>query len=112
MKASRIPRYFFVVVLSILTLILSVGVTSALAAPAKVGTITEYPVPTASSNPYAITTGPDGNLWFTESTANKIAVSTPKGQVLHEYPITTANSGAKNITTGPDGNLWFTESTA
>ena len=34
--------------------------------------ITEFPTPTASSRPQGITTGPDGNLWFTEGNANKI----------------------------------------
>ena len=29
--------------------------------------ITEFPVPTANSEPYGITAGPDGNLWFTET---------------------------------------------
>jgi eukaryotic-like serine/threonine-protein kinase len=36
------------------------------------GTITEFPVPTASSSPSGITAGPDGNLWFTEYDGNKI----------------------------------------
>ena len=30
------------------------------------GAFTEYPIPTASSNPEGITAGPDGALWFTE----------------------------------------------
>src|SRR4029077_12946490 len=35
-------------------------------------TITEFPIPTANSSPYGITAGPDGNLWFVETAANKI----------------------------------------
>jgi len=34
--------------------------------------VTEYVVPTAGSFPYYVTTGPDGNLWFTEYVGNKI----------------------------------------
>src|SRR5262245_46181317 len=34
--------------------------------------ITEYPIPTVGANPYRITAGPDGNLWFTEASAGKI----------------------------------------
>ena len=34
--------------------------------------VTEFPVPTAGSSPFGITTGPDGNLWFTENSANQI----------------------------------------
>src|SRR5207245_1080108 len=32
----------------------------------------EFPVPTGSSYPSGITTGPDGNLWFTEFFGGKI----------------------------------------
>ena len=45
------------------------------------GTITEYPIPTSNSNPYAITAGPDGNLWFTELYGNKIRKITPGGTI-------------------------------
>src|SRR5438477_348283 len=33
---------------------------------------TEYPIPTANSQPWGITAGPDGNIWFTEQYGNKI----------------------------------------
>ena len=68
----------------------------------------EFAVPTANSNPANITSGPDGNLWFTESTGNKIGRITPDG-VITEFSIPTANTGPEAITTGPDGNLWFAE---
>ena len=38
--------------------------------------ITEYPIPYASSSPTGITTGPDGNLWFTDPGTNAIGVAT------------------------------------
>ncbi len=43
------------------------------------GTVTEYNIPTSNSGPRVITAGPDGNIWFTECTANKIgrAILTP-----------------------------------
>src|SRR3984893_18677713 len=76
------------------------------------GTITEFAVPTASSVPEAIVTGPDGNLWFTEYRAGgAIGRITPSGTVT-EFAITTPNSGPFWITAGPDGNLWFTEGSA
>src|SRR5439155_11966802 len=50
------------------------------------GAVTEFPTPTAGSDPINIAAGPDGNLWFTETNVNKIG----------------------RITTGPDGNLWYT----
>ena len=32
-------------------------------------TQTRFPIPTGGGDPFDITTGPDGNLWFTEVTA-------------------------------------------
>ena len=61
------------------------------------------------SAPERITSGPDGNLWFTEASANKIARMTPAG-TLTEFAIPTADSAPRGIVTGPDGNLWFVES--
>src|SRR2546425_277776 len=72
------------------------------------GVITEFTIPTANSGPYEITSGPDGNLWFTEINTNKIGKITTAG-VITEFTVPTANSGPLGITTGPDGNLWFTE---
>ena len=39
---------------------------------AQKGTITAFPIPTAGSSLSAITADPDGNLWLTEYTGNKI----------------------------------------
>jgi virginiamycin B lyase len=41
------------------------------------GVFTEYNVPTAASQPYDITSGPDGNIWFTEQSGNKIGKIVP-----------------------------------
>jgi uncharacterized repeat protein (TIGR01451 family) len=73
-------------------------------------TINEFPVPTAGSDPTSIVTGPDGNLWFTESAGGKIAQINPTTHVIAEFPVPTAGSEPTGITTGPDGNLWFVES--
>lgn len=75
---------------------------------AALGGITEYPIPTAGSCPHNIETGPDGNLWFTEDCANKVARVTKSG-VFTEYAIPTTNSGPEGIASGPDGNLWLAE---
>ena len=43
-----------------------------------VGAIAESaPIPTSNSVPDGITAGPDGNLWFTEQTGNKIGRISP-----------------------------------
>ncbi len=62
---------------------------------------------TANSDPNGITTGSDGNLWFTELTG-RIGRITPTGMVT-EFAIPTVNSNPRAITAGSDGNLWFTE---
>src|SRR2546422_9013068 len=70
-------------------------------------TITEYPTPTANSNPVGITAGPDGNLWFTEdsSNANNIGKVTTSG-VFTEYPIPNGCC-AVFITAAADDNICF-----
>ena len=71
--------------------------------------ITEFPIPTAGSNPAFIAAGPDGALWFTEGVnANKIGRITTAGSFT-EFGIPTAGSGSYGIVAGPDGALWFTE---
>lgn len=72
-------------------------------------TITEFPVPTSSSEPFYITSGPDGNLWFTELEGDNIAKITTSGTIT-TYSIPTSDSAPSGIASGPDGNLWFVES--
>jgi streptogramin lyase len=69
-------------------------------------TIAEFPVTTADSGPSEVTAGADGNLWFTESSKNKIGrMST--GGVVTEWP---APSGSpQGIALGSDDNIWATE---
>jgi streptogramin lyase len=76
------------------------------AAGAPVGAFSEFPIPTANSEPVGITAGPDGNVWFTELAANKIGRITPGG-TISEFPIPTGGRPGR-IAAGPDGNLWFT----
>ena len=64
--------------------------------------------------PRAITSGPDGNLWFTEtifgpdSQQGEIGRISPAG-VLTEFTALSENTQPGAITTGPDHNLWFTD---
>lgn len=74
------------------------------------GSWTHYKLPVAGSKPQSITVGADNNLWFTESTGNKIGKITTAG-VITEYVLPNANSNPQTIVAGPDGNLWFTEKT-
>jgi streptogramin lyase len=101
---KHLPRLLLVIVPCI-SLVLAA--TPALAA----FPITEYPVLTANAIPNFATLGPDGNVWFTEFSADKIGKITTAG-VVTEYPIPTADSQPEGITAGPDGNLWFVETAA
>src|SRR5215467_5689961 len=71
------------------------------AAPAQANRVRrEFLIPTIFSRPVAITKGPDGNLWFTESDGNNIGLITKAG-VITEFPVPTAASKPEGITEGP-----------
>ncbi len=72
--------------------------------------VVEFPIPFTNGGPTWITTGPDGNLWFTENSANSIVQFNVKTRGFTQYPIPVANSGPTSITSGPDGDLWFIQS--
>jgi streptogramin lyase len=54
-----------------------------------------------------ITTGPDGNLWFTSLSGGTVSRVTVSGS-LTTFTI-NPNAIIEGITAGPDGNLWFTD---
>jgi streptogramin lyase len=89
--------------------LVAIGLTLPNSAGAIPGKIVEFKVPTAAAGLDHLTSGPDGNIWFTETDANKIAKITPDGKVT-EYKIPIASSKPIDITTGGDGALWFTMS--
>jgi streptogramin lyase len=73
-----------------------------------IGSVTEFTIPTANSQPNGITAGPGGNLWFVELSGNKVGKITPAG-VVTEFPLTGLfNPQPFGIAAGIDGNLWFT----
>jgi streptogramin lyase len=71
--------------------------------------ISEFPVPTPSATTWSITSGSDGNLWFTERDGNKVGMINPTTHAISEFTVPTASSSPIGITSGPDGNLWLTE---
>jgi streptogramin lyase len=94
-------------------LALSLG-GAALAAP--VGALKQFKVPTANSQPRAITTGSDGNRWFTEGTEftgspAKIARITPAGVITEFAPGVADGCNfciIGDIAQGPGGLLYIT----
>ncbi len=67
--------------------------------------ITEFTVPTASSQPFSLAVGSDGAIWFTEVNGNKIGRITTGGAIT-EF---TAAGNPGGIAAGADGDLWYTE---
>jgi len=62
-----------------------------------------------TTSPVSITSGGDGNLWFTEG--GKIGRLTAGG-AFSEFvdpndPVGAGGSGSGDITKGPDSNVWF-----
>jgi streptogramin lyase len=76
----------------------------------KTGSITEYQIPTPGAFPLGITTGPDGNLWFTENSGEQIGKISPITGNIIEYHMPVIGDDPENIITSPGGDLWFTES--
>jgi virginiamycin B lyase len=78
--------------------------------------VTEFPLPTFSDSvPYAVTTGPDGAVWYTRSPGggfgygpHRIGRITMAG-VIAEFDPPTGQSYPLDIAAGSDGALWFTE---
>jgi uncharacterized protein (TIGR03437 family) len=76
--------------------------------------IIEYPIPIppnagiTATQPWGITAGPDGGVWFTELTGAIGRISTSGAIVAYPLPM---GSAALGIVAGPDGALWFAEPT-
>ena len=57
---------------------------------------------------WGVTTGPDGNLWFTEESTNAVGRITP-GAVVTEFTAGFPTGSPRGIVTGSDGNLWVAQ---
>jgi streptogramin lyase len=73
--------------------------------------IAEFPLPTAGAHPIDIAAGPDGNVWFDETTAGKIGRITPTGTIT-EFSVPSDGLQLTGVTGGPDGNIWFCQSSS
>jgi virginiamycin B lyase len=73
-------------------------------------TIREFPIPTANSNPFWITSGPSGSLYFTAGGTNQIGAYNPFTHAFNTFTVSNATLGPTSfITTGTNGNLYFTD---
>ena len=81
-------------------------------------TFQEWPIPTASANPYGLAvTAMSGStvLWGTEFSSNKIFAMWPSLGVFREYSLPSSGSGVGYISVEPTKaeqvRVWFTETT-
>src|SRR5215472_12285593 len=71
------------------------------------GVFTTFRLSNPANSISAITSGPDGNLWFTEPLAGKVGRITLAGDIreFNLFP----GSNPTDIAAGSDGNLWITD---
>jgi len=76
--------------------------------------ITEFKIPTACTQPLAISTDPAGNAWFTESNTGNLGKFDLSSKTFQEFTNAQWQKGEKSMMwglgTAQDGNIWFTDS--
>jgi virginiamycin B lyase len=77
--------------------------------------VNEYVIPTECTNPLAIVSDYDGNVWFTETNTGNLAKFDPTTETFTEYDNPTWPLGGRSMMWGidyaPDGSVWFTDET-
>lgn len=75
--------------------------------------VTEYRIPTDCTQPLAITTTPDGNVWFAQANTGNIAKFDPTSSTFTEFDnLRWPQNGRSMIWDmdySPDGRLWYTD---
>jgi len=75
--------------------------------------VKEYKIPTDCTLPQAITTDPQGNIWFVESNTGNLAKFDPVLESFTEYENSlwpkSEHSMMWGIDYAPDGTIWFTD---
>jgi len=75
--------------------------------------VQEFSIPTSCTNPLAIVTDYDGNVWFTQTNTGKLAKFDPSTERFTEYDNLMWPQGGRSMMWGidyaPDDSLWFTD---
>ena len=75
--------------------------------------VKEYKIPTECTQPLAISTDPEGNVWFAQTNTGKIAKFVPSTETFTEYENPFWPQGGRSMMWGmdysPDGSLWYTD---
>jgi virginiamycin B lyase len=75
------------------------------------GRVHSVVLPNPNSGPTTVAVAPDGRVWFTEGSGNRIGRMNADGMGLVEFALPNPNSGARIIALGADSNMWFSEHT-
>ena len=77
--------------------------------------VREFSIPTLCTNPLAIVTDYDGNVWFTETNTGNLGKFDPITETFTEYENPTWPPTTRSMMWGidysPDGSVWFTDET-
>ena len=75
--------------------------------------VKEFSIPTECTNPLAVVTDYDGNVWFTETNTGNLAKFDPITETFTEYDNPLWPQGGRSMMWGvdyaPDGSVWFTD---
>jgi len=75
--------------------------------------VREFSIPTPCTNPLAVVTDYDGNVWFTQTNTGKLAKFDPTTEKFTEYDNPSWPPGGRSMMWGidyaPDGSVWFTD---
>ncbi len=75
--------------------------------------VTEFKIPTACTQPLAVTTDPQGNVWFAQTNTGNLAKFDPADQKFTEYENPVWPESGRSMMWGIDysydGNLWYTD---
>jgi len=75
--------------------------------------IKEYKIPTPCTQPLAIVTDPQGNVWFAQTNTGNVAKFDPTTESFTEYENPLWPEGARSMMWGidysPDDSIWYTD---
>ena len=75
--------------------------------------VQEFSIPTLCTNPLAIVTDYDGNVWFAETNTGNLTKFDPNTETFSEYENSLWPPGARSMMWGmdyaPDGSIWYTD---